>query len=101
MPNPVFKMPLLQSARTGGACNRPCAFCGPVTEVAPAQDWCGRMVQATELFINPFGISGVSPLAWRELQVRVSFQGFALPLLCCMSWLCLMDMQGKAASKPL
>ena len=28
-------------------------------------------VQATELFVNPFDIAGVSPLAWRELQVRV------------------------------
>ena len=28
-------------------------------------------LQATELFVNPFDIAGVSPLAWRELQVRV------------------------------
>lgn len=28
--------------------------------------------QATELFVYPFGIAGVSPLAWRELQVRMS-----------------------------
>lgn len=54
------------------------------------------MAQATELFINPFGISGVSPLAWRELQVRVSFQGSALRLFCCMLWLRLMDMQVNA-----
>ena len=26
--------------------------------------------QATELFVNPFNIPGVSVLAWRELQVR-------------------------------
>ena len=54
------------------------------------------MAQATELFINPFGISGVSPLAWRELQVRMSFQGFALCLFCCMLWLCSMDVQVNA-----
>lgn len=29
--------------------------------------------QATELFVNPFDIAGVSPLAWRELQVRTRF----------------------------
>ena len=27
--------------------------------------------QATELFVYPFDIAGVSPLAWRELQVRM------------------------------
>ncbi len=29
-----------------------------------------RRAQATELFVNPFELGGVSPLVWRELQAR-------------------------------
>ncbi|KAK9832608.1 hypothetical protein WJX81_003309 [Elliptochloris bilobata] len=38
------------------------------TASAPADVFDAPEAEATELFVNPFGISGVSPLAWRELQ---------------------------------